>query len=208
MNRMERITKTFNLITGRSDHNMILAVRKLTKKRLVHHTKTDMKSVKSGITKCKTTDFKRELMQMIWDTVTETHDLNTCCDNFMTAINGLIDGYTKTWKSSPKRRSLPWFSQDIWQLMKKHDFALKRFLVTKTDTDHLIYTGLRNKIVTELCKAKTNYFSKLIEEAKGSSSKLWKHINCLTNSNTHKQQRIKELRINNKHISDNATIAN
>ena len=97
MNRMERITKTLNLITDRSDHNLMLAVRKLTKKQLVHHTENGTKSVKSGIPKCKTADFERELMQMNWDTVTETHDLNTCYHNFMTGIgliNGLIDRYT------------------------------------------------------------------------------------------------------------------
>lgn len=30
-----------------------------------------------------------------WYTVTMTHDFNTCCDNFMTGINGLIDIYTE-----------------------------------------------------------------------------------------------------------------
>lgn len=38
-NRKDKITKTYNLITGLSDHNMTLIVRKLTKKRLVHHKK-------------------------------------------------------------------------------------------------------------------------------------------------------------------------
>ncbi len=35
-NREERITKTYNLITGLSDHNMTLAVRKLAKNTYIH----------------------------------------------------------------------------------------------------------------------------------------------------------------------------
>lgn len=34
MNRTERVTKTYNLITGLSDHSMVVIVRKLTKKPL------------------------------------------------------------------------------------------------------------------------------------------------------------------------------
>uniref|UniRef100_A0A3Q3FVF5 NACHT domain-containing protein n=1 Tax=Labrus bergylta TaxID=56723 RepID=A0A3Q3FVF5_9LABR len=52
-----------------------------------------------------------------------------------------------------------------------------------------------------------NYFSKLIEESKGNSSALWKHINTLTNSNASKHHRIKGLMINNTFISDNASVA-
>ncbi len=33
-NRPERVTRTYNLLTGLSDHNMTLIVRKLTKRRL------------------------------------------------------------------------------------------------------------------------------------------------------------------------------
>lgn len=40
-NRPERITRTYNLITGLSDHNMTLTVRKLTKKRLQYFGKPD-----------------------------------------------------------------------------------------------------------------------------------------------------------------------
>lgn len=87
-------------------------------------------------------DFDRELTQLK-ETVTETHDMSTCCVNFMTAINVLIERYTKTWKMSPKRSSLPWFSQDTWQLMKRN----MTLPVTKTNTAHFIYTGLRNKVL-------------------------------------------------------------
>lgn len=87
-------------------------------------------------------------------------------------------------------------------------YSFKRYLITKTNTDHFIYTGLRNRVVSELRKAKTNYFSKLIEEANGSSSKLWKHINGLTNSSRQKHPKINCLKVDNNLIHSNESIAN
>lgn len=43
----------------------------------------------------------------------------------------------------------------------------------------LIFKGLRNMVVKELCKAKTTYFTQLIAESEGSSTSLWKHLNSL-----------------------------
>ena len=61
-NRPERITKTYNLITGLSDHNMTLTVRKLTKKRLTYFGKSDNNNnVKCIIPKSKILQFEREL---------------------------------------------------------------------------------------------------------------------------------------------------
>ena len=54
----------------------------------------------------------------------------------------------------------------------KKDLALKRSLMTRTNTDHFIYTILWSKVVSELRKAKTRHLYKLIE-ANGKSFKLW-----------------------------------
>ena len=82
------------------------------------------------------------------------------------------------------------------------------FINRSIPTDHLVFTGLRNKVVSELRKAKTNYFSKLIEEANGNSSKLWQHINKLTNSSKHKHPKITSLKVGNTLIHSNESIAN
>ena len=116
-------------------------------------------------------------METNWEMVTGELDLDTSVNNLTSIMGNLINKHTKTWKSRPKKYSLPWFSKDIHQLTKKRDLALKRSLTTKNNTDHLLFTALRNKVVSELRKARSNYFCKLIEEANGNSSKLWQHIN-------------------------------
>lgn len=171
-NRPERITKTYNLITGLSDHNMTLIVRKLTKKRLLYHKNIDPKTKTTGIPNRNINDFESELNQIDWDIVTKELDLNKSANKFVITLNNLIKKFTKTWTSRPKKQSLPWFNSEIWQLMKKRDLALKKSLKTKNGTDHFIYTGLRNQVITELRKVKINYFTQKIEEANGNSSKL------------------------------------
>ena len=44
-NREERITKSYNLLTGLSDHNMILTSRKLTKKRFPTQSQTKIRAL-------------------------------------------------------------------------------------------------------------------------------------------------------------------
>lgn len=87
----------------------------------------------------------------------------------------LTNKYTKTWKGRLKKDSLPGFNNGT--LIKKRGLAPKRSLVTKNNTGHFVFTGLRNKVASELRKAKTNYFLKNNEEASDSSSPLWQHIN-------------------------------
>lgn len=63
-NRPERVIKTYNLITGLRDHNMTLILRKLTKKRLVYHTKMENHTLTSGIPKSKMADLEHEGSQL------------------------------------------------------------------------------------------------------------------------------------------------
>ena len=92
--------------------------------------------------------------------------------------------------------------------MKKRDLALKKSLVKKNNTDHLTFTSLRNKVVSELRKAKSNYFFKLVEEANGSSSKLWQQIHRLTDSSKQKHPKITSLKVDNNRIESSESMAN
>ena len=76
------------------------------------------------------------------------------------------------------KRSLPWFNDTLWNLLKKRDAALKKSLKSGLDTDRLIYKGLRNKVTMQLRKAKAHFFLEVIKEAKGNSKMLWRSNDC------------------------------
>ena len=62
-------------------------------------------------------------------------------------------------------------------------------------------------MLSELRKARSNYFHKLIEEANGNSSKLWQHINRVADSNKHKYVKINGLKVHNSLVDNNVAMA-
>ena len=72
-------------ITGISDHNMILAARKLTKKRFVNYGWPN--SNKLVILKKDLLTLEQELSEVTWNKVLQSADLNTCCSEFINAID-------------------------------------------------------------------------------------------------------------------------
>lgn len=90
-----------------------------------------------------------------------------------------------------KRETLPWLNDNIWQMMKQRDLALKKATKTKLDTDILIYKGLRNKVVNELRSAKSSFYIHALNEAKGNGKNIWKHIKNLIGREGHHTENIK-----------------
>lgn len=206
-NRPERVTKTYNLLTGLSDHNMTLIVRKLTKQRLPIFI-NEHKSGNAVIPKNKLPQLENELNHIDWNDVLQANDLDDCCNTLIKTLTELIEKYIKIFKCKRRRVSLPWLNNDIRQLIKKRDLALKKSLSTKLNTDLLIFKGLRNMVVRELRKAKTTYFTQLIVESKGNSTSLWKHLNNLTKLKPSQRKSITELEVNGVISNDSTVIAN
>ncbi len=98
----------------------------------------------------------------------------------MRNIEQIIHKYRQPLKCRQNSASLPWLNSDVHQLMKKRDIALKKSLLTKTQTDILSFKSLRNKVVSETRKVKTAYFEQLIIESGENSSSFWKCINKLS----------------------------
>lgn len=85
---------------------------------------------------------------------------------------------------------------------------MKKSLLSKTNTDLLIFKRLRNAVVRELRKAKAAYFMQLIEKSEGNSASLWKHLNSLTKLRPSQQKTIADLDVNRVISTNNTAIAN
>ena len=84
--------------------------------------------------------------------------------------------------------------------------ALKQYIKTKRQLDHLHLKSLRNKTIAAFRSAKANYFLTLIHTAKGNSKLLWKQIDNLSGKPA-KSSNI-QLNIDGELITDSITIAN
>ena len=57
-----------------------------------------------------------------------------------------------------KKNTLPWLNIDIWNLMKKWDYALKLSFKSKLGNYRQKFIMLRNQVTKELRKAKAIFF--------------------------------------------------
>ena len=110
--------RTYNLLTGLSDDNMTMVVRKLTKQRLSKFA-NESKPGNHGIPKNKQAQIENDLNNLDWDNVLQSNELENCCNPLTQNLTNLIGKYMKTFKGTQPKASLPWLSNDTRQLMKK-----------------------------------------------------------------------------------------
>jgi len=182
-NKPERIIKSYNLITGRSDHNLTSVARKLTKNRFKNYTVT-LTNVFHCIPKGKLVAFDEEIAELEWNDILSSKDIDYGCNTFYNKINSVREKFTVDVQKKIKHKNvLPWFNANLWKLMKSRDSALKKAISTGRDIDRLCYKGLRNKVIRELRVAKSNYYLHLMNEAKGNNKLIWKNITLFCERN-------------------------
>lgn len=85
-----------------------------------------------------------------------------------------------TVKHKNRKCSLPWLSDDIKQLMKDRDNALKKAIKSKLSCERQKFASLRNRVIRQLRKAKADFFITIIKNCHGNSKATWDQINKLT----------------------------
>ena len=204
-NKCERIQKTFNMITGLSDHNLILFSRKLSKNRFSCTKKTTSEQMR--VPRREIPNLTQTLNNINWDNYLTHNHVSDNCNVFMTVIQDTVSAFTRKIKAKPsKKNHLPWLNETICTLLKKRDHALKISLKTKRVNDRQTFTSLRNKVVKEIRFAKANFFINIISTARGNAKEIWTNIKKLTgNSIVHRE--IRELQLEEKVIHDPRDIA-
>jgi len=130
--------KSYNLITGLSDHNLTLVARKLTKNRFKNNTVTS-NNVFHCIPKGKLIAFNEEIAGLKWNDILTSRDIDYGCNTFFNKINSVREekftvGVKKKFKH---KNNLPWFNETLWKLMKNRDSALKKAIKSGRDIDRL-----------------------------------------------------------------------
>lgn len=117
-NNPERVTKSFNMVTGLSDHNLTLISRKLTKKRF--NLTTTPKSSYFRIPKCDQDDFGAAINGINWCDLMSGTNVETGSHLFLSTIQSTLKRFLKEVKPKHCQKStLPWLNGDIWKLMSE-----------------------------------------------------------------------------------------
>ncbi len=138
-NKAERINKTFNYLTGISDHNIIFFSRKLTKHRLGSPVR--LKTCINSIPNNQQQSFAAALKRLDWRDISQCKDIEIGCNMFLTKINEVVESFT-TRNSRRKRKeaSLPWIDDECRSLLKRRDWLLKQSLNSGLATDRQKFT--------------------------------------------------------------------
>ena len=76
----------------------------------------------------------------------------------------------------PQKRSLPWLTKEIIQLIKKRNYFYKEARRSRNNDDFLKFKQLRNKVIAELRDAKQKFFLDLQSQ---DSNSFWKKLRQL-----------------------------
>lgn len=197
VNKPERIFKTFNYVTGLSDHNAIFFSRKLTKKRFNDSYRLNAKiSPKNIIPKKSLPNFEAALQSIDWTEIIQSNDIENCSCLFHEKVNEVILNFTKRVSHNKKRNPLPWVNDECKKWMKERDQQLKKYMKSRLITDRHKFTSLRNKVTQIMRKVKAAFFIHIISEANGNSKKIWQNLNQLIGRDRKAKQEI-ELKSNN-----------
>lgn len=155
-NRPERMTKSLNMITGISDHNLVLVVRKLTKKRFGVPTVKDQESFR--IPNKDQEHFKNTDNNFNWDSLLTGKDVHEGSRTLSSKLQCIIKKFTCRYTQRNRRSSHPWINADVLKKMKEHDPALKRAIKTNRPHDKHNFAMLRNAVTSMLRKSRANFF--------------------------------------------------
>lgn len=118
-NKPERITKSFNMVTGLSDHNLTLVSRKLPKRKSIQ---TAPRSGCFKIPKAELENFNVKMNEINWSDLLSGTNVEADCHTFICTIESLINHFQKGIKHKRcKKTVLPWINKDILKLMKERE---------------------------------------------------------------------------------------
>ena len=108
-----------------------------------------------------------KLRNINWSVVTDCNDFNVAWSNFKEIFIEVLDEIAPIRHIRIKTRTEPWMNSEILELIRERDKFLKLANKNKNNKDlRLKFNSLRNKVQSEIKKAKSVYLKNKIEENK------------------------------------------
>ena len=91
-------------------------------------------------------------------------------------FNDVAEIYAQIKKWRVRGHRTPWMTTEVSELMKERDFHRRKTYGSKSGYHWNKFRNYRNLVRKGIKKAKSDYYTKLIEESKTNSSKLWSGV--------------------------------
>ena len=128
-------------------------------------------------------EFQNDLLQLNWDFISHSSDVDSCFSYFYDSINFLFDEHAPL-KTLSKREKLfktkPWIDNTIKNEMKLRDNLFRRYCRSKNlDKKRelfLEYKLQRNKVIYRTRQSKNSYYKNYFNKCKSDISRTWQGI--------------------------------
>ena len=167
----QNITSVRVVNSALSDHDMTAFVRKL------NSLKFKPQTIKCrNYSKYCAARFNDELSSVSWDNVGECQDVNDAWLNFRTSFSRVVDNHAPQIEKKVRGRNTPWLSNTIEKVITKRDHFYRQACRTNTELYWSRYKRLRNQVTAMICKAKSSYNRRIIEENSDYPKNFWKAV--------------------------------
>lgn len=174
-------TKIDLIITNNKDlehevcHTPKITDHGIIKVKLDCHIRNAMKCVRRrNFKNFKAEAFQSELMDFPWDN--STNDVNIISEIFVDQIHLSLNKVAPIIEYKTHKDEKGWWSDEIKSAISHRDILYKRAALTKLTDDWEIYKQKRNEVVNIIRRAKSNFYTEKIDEAKNDSREMWKAL--------------------------------
>lgn len=144
-----------------------------------------------------------------WLDVYSTNDVHKASDIFINKLKKYIQESSKTVKIKNKhQKRKSWVTNGLINSINQKDKLYKKMKVNPTLENINIYKNFRNKLSELIRKTKFNYYQKIINENKNTSSGLWNSIKEITHENGVKNEIHKIKTLEGTLVTDKKDISN
>ena len=174
-NRTDKVVSSGVLDLSLSDHQAIFMIRGSRGK------EGSPVTVRRRVLKNYSKELLRsELRTIDWSQVYFATDVNIAVNQFNAKFLSVIDKVAPYRDFRPKLNSKPWMCGEILAAIKKRDSLFSKFKKNRSNEQlYKEYCSQRNAVQRDIKFAKANYFRQRLNESKGDSGKLWRHLRSL-----------------------------
>ena len=138
-------------------------------------------------------------------------DVNMQFKDFYLRLEGCVERHAPLKKLTPKEIKLqqkPWITTELRKMIRIRNKLFNRKKRQKNNAEvKRAYNLFKNRVVRESKMAKKNFYSNYFQENSRDLKKQWDGIRSIVNLNKNKLSFINELKVENRFIQDQKTIA-
>ena len=120
--------------------------------------------------------FLKDLNYVPWSIIESTNDVNDALHLWESLFKSVADDHAPMKTKRVKGKQSPWITKKLLEIRRDRDYHKKKARILNSKYNWQMYRKLKNCANREERRLKSEYYCRLIEDAKGESCRMWKAI--------------------------------